>query len=404
MKKMLLATLMLTLIVSTVYSNLRANAAATRARAVSNEMLSLMPNADFIVLIDVGQFLNTRFFSLIGNDAKAKEEFNKFEADALKYGIDIRQLREVAISGTNMGGKPGNVQAIVNGNFDREKMLAGIAAHPDRISMSSETYNNKTIYLLSENRSGKTSKSGGNDSPGLSRRGLPLPYNTDQFALSFLSSSQIVIGTLESVKQTLDVQVGKRPNLLANAQMSQYISSTNAAAPVRFAGVTPDKQKIEAAQGSQTKKPKVLGNEDINPESNGDQSASSSSSTSTSGEGPNPLGNIEKLFEAVRGAYGSLDFATGLRLDTTLLVRSEDEAKQISDSFIGLIQLGKMMIGGQAQQDAKQAKLLEVINQVNVSGQGKDVKIAIDLPEQLLKELFALLESEQKKTPVKKVQ
>lgn len=393
MKKILLPLLLLTVMVSTVYSGLSWTNKSAKMRAtapvVANETLTLMPESDFVMIIDVGQILNSnKIVSMINSDPKASEEFRKFETEALKFGVDVHQLRQIAVGTRNIqDGAKANGYAIITGGFDREKILSSIAAHPDKVSVEAQDYNGKTLYLITE----KGKNKGNSNAPVMGRNATIMgkaTINFDKVGMSFLNPQTVVLGDLDGVKSTIDTSLGKRPGVMSNQQMAGYLSSTNPGAMLRFAGLLPEAGKSADKSG----KGKVVTNEDLGAN---DNTAEKSQGTGS------PIDGFSKMFESIRGTYGSIDFTSGVQLDTTLLIRSDNEAKQLSDSLNGLIMLGKGMLGGQAQQDPKQAKLLEAINRVNVAGNGRDVKITIDLSEQLLNELITILKSEDKKSSKK---
>jgi len=378
MKKSLFVILLLTLAVGTIYSSMLPKASAAA------DTLALLPDSDFVALIDVGQLLNTKLFTSLSSDPKSSEQFKKFEEDALKYGIDVHQLNQIVMGGRSLSnGKEGDFYAIVTGSFDREKLLSSIASQPDKVTMQSESYNDKTIYIITPKNGVKIAKP--DAAPNLGQ--MPFNYKGDKLGLAFLNPGTLVVGNPEGVKTTLDVQTGKQPSLRNNQELINYISGLSDGAMIRFAGVEPNrKAKPEAAKPGQ--KPKVITNDQLN-------SGSESSSSAASSDDESDPGNFDQMLKSIRGGFGSIDLSTGFILDTTLLIRTESDAKKMYDSLNGLLSLGKMAIGG-GQKDAKSAKLLEAINQVNLTGNPKDVKISINLSEQLIKDLITVLDSGKK--------
>lgn len=392
MKKTLIAALILAAAVGTVYSavNWRSAASLLSTSAADSIPLELMPDSDFVMFVNAGQFFTTKFYSSITNDPKASADFKKFESEALKYGIDVKLLKQVAVGARAIpGSKEGNFYAIVTGGFDREKLLSGIASNPDKISMESESYGDRTLYILTSKE-----KASDSDSP----LGA-LPKNIDKVGMAFLNPGMLVLGNIDGVKNTLDVQNGKKPNVLSNQKLGGYLSGLNSAALIRFAGIVPDKSKVETAKkDADGSKKKVITNDEL-----GGSSASqpeSSSSGSAEDDPTGMMGGMQKLIEAVQGGYGSVDVSSGFNIDSTMQIRSENEARQISQSLNGLIGLGRMMLSGQTQKgqnDLSQAKFLELVNQISIADTGKDVKILMNVSEQLVQEILAAVEAEQKK-------
>lgn len=387
MKKFLTIALLFSLMIGTAYAGLHfaggwnTTAKTTSLNAADSETLNLLPDSDAVVIIDVAQLLNTRLYSFFNKDPKMSADFKKFEQEALKFGINIRQLRKIAVGARYPagGGKPTNGVAIVTGAFDREKILATMASHADKVSLDSQDYNGKTIYtVVDKTRANKESNNAFDQN-----------FRINQYAVSFLSPQAVVIGEMDGVKSALDVQSGKQPSLISNQQIAGYMGSTNQNAIIRFAGVVKQNNptRNEPSQ-SKSGKSKVLTNDEI---------STKKEEPSQSGTG-GPMDGFTKQFEAINGTYGYLDFASGIQMDMTLLIRSEGEAKQISDSLNGLLALGKGMLGGQAQKDPKQAMFLDAINRLSVAGNSRDVKITLDLPEQLLSQIVNAIMAEQKKS------
>lgn len=372
MKKLLLSALIMALTLTTVYSGISFTGGLTNytsaASFAASESLAFLPNSDVVMLFDVNRFLGTKVFNALISDQKSIREFREFEEKAAIYGFNMRQIQSVAVGVTinQQNSSDSDFCFVVTGGFDREKILSSIAANPDKMSMESEEYQGRTIYLLTDKQkqANKVATSSG-------VKGAKV----DKVAATFLSSQTVAIGTLDKVKDSIDVQNGKQTSVLSNQQLSNYINSTSRSAIVRFAALIPEKQKI----ATPSKKSKTLSNDDLS-------SGSSKSSTAQS-ENNSPFGNPEKLLEAIQGAHGSLDFVNGVQLETTALIRTEGEAKQISDALNGLLFLGRSALQG----DPKQANLGKVLDGVVISGGAKDVRLSFNLSDGLLDELIKTL-------------
>lgn len=380
MKKLFLSAVILALTITTAYSGIsftnRLIPTTSAASVTAADQLALLPESDIVVLFDFNKFLNTKLFSYILTDSKSKDEFQKFEQEALTYGLNIRQIQQVAVAidSNQKGGKEPNFCAVVTGGFDREKLLSSMATHLDKFSVDAEEYQGKTIYLVTDKQ--KKGKELANVS------GVGSVKLDDKVAAVFLNSQSIAIGTLEKVKDSIDVQNGKKTSVAANQQLSNYLNITNASALVRFAFVVPDKATSSA--NTPSKKSKSLSNDDLNGSSASSKPSNSSSSNGSQDENAGPFGNMDKLLQAVRGAYGSLDLASGVQLDTTMLIRSEGEAKQMTDALNGLLFLGRSALQG----DPKNATFAKMLDGISVAGGAKDVKLNINVPENLINELI----------------
>lgn len=376
MKKFILSALIMALTITTIYSGVSFTNGLTHYASAStnvtvSEAMAFLPNSDVVMLFDFNRFLGTKLFNSLVNDPKSKKDFLDFEQKATTYGFNIRKIRSIAVGLNVNQSKPEDSKfcAVMTGGFDREKILSSIAANPDKVSVESEEYQGQTIYLLTDKQKQASKLASGSTN---------LNVKIDEkIAATFLNSQTVAIGTIEKVKDSIDVQNGKQQSVVSNQQINNYINTTNAGAIFRFAALIPDKQKV-ATSPSTGKKSKSLTNDDV---------ASSSPNKSSGSDGQNsasPFGNADKLLQAIQGVYGSMDFATGFQLETTALIRSESEAKQISDALNGLLFLGKSALQG----DPKQASLAKLLDTIVVSGGTKDVRLNIDVPEALLNEII----------------
>ncbi len=371
MKKLLLSAFIMALTITTVYSGLSFTNGLTHytsAASVSvNDSLAFVPNSDVVVLVDINKFLGTKLFNSLLNNQKSRKEFQEFEEKAAIYGFNMRQIQSVAV-GVNLNQQKADDSkfcAVVTGGFDREKILSSIAASPDKVTIESEEYQGRTVYLLTdkEKQANKLAASSG-------VKGAKID---EKIAVTFLNSQTLSIGTLDRVKDSIDVQNGKQVSVTSNQQMNNYINTTSTTAIFRFAAIIPEKQK-SATSGNKSVGAKAAANDD------------------------SPFGNPEKLLEAVQSAYGSVDFATGVQLETTALIRSESEAKQISDALNGLLFLGRSALQG----DPKQTSLAKMLDGVVISGGLKDVRLNVNIPEALLNEVIKSVTEKQASPSAKK--
>lgn len=369
MKKLLLSALIMALTLTTVYSGVSFTSGLTSyvnaASVSSSESLAFLPNSDVVMLFDLNRFLATRLFNSLISDQNSKKQLDEFEEKAATYGFNMRQIQSIAVgvSINQQKSSDSTFCAIITGGFDREKILSAIASKPDKVSIESEEYQGRTIYLLTdkEKQADKLAASSG----------ISAAKVGEKIAATFLNSQTVAFGTLDKVKDSIDIQNGKQTGVTSNQQLSNYINLTNRSAILRFAAVVPEKKK-----------------------------SANESKKSTGQDDGSPFGNVEKLLDAVQGAHGSLDFATGVQLETTALIRSESEAKQISDGLNGLLFLGRSALQG----DPKQASLAKVLDGVLISGGAKDVRINLNLSDQLLDELIKSLNSSKKETPSAKTE
>src|SRR5262249_6452493 len=159
----------------------------------------------------------------------------------------------------------------------------------------------------------------------------------------------VAFGSMESVKSAIDVQAGKQPSLLlTNQQLVNYFSNMNAGAPIRFAGRELDQLfSNRAYRNQESNKPKTLTNDDL-----GNNTATSR---------PDEPSEEVARHKGPDAIYGALDFATGFKIDLTIVAPSEDEAKQVSEGLNGGLTFGKAQLASAGQKDPKQAKLFQAI-------------------------------------------
>lgn len=353
----------------------RFEAAASSAKTAS-DLVSMMPNANFVSIIDMQQVFNSKIFTSIIKDPKSAAEFQKFETEAARMGFDIRQMRYLAVGGdAAASGKLHNFFALLVGNFDREKIMSSIAV-AGKVNVRSESYGDSTIYFFDTKT--KELKDPINELKEVA------DLNAEDIAVTFLAQDTIFFGTINSVKNALDVRAGKQSGLMGNPEMSAYISRANASALLRFAVKVPPKDTAKA-------KGKTLNNDDLSSEGQ-------SSNSQTQPNNPNDPFGMTEMIESIEAGYGSLDLSSGFAMDTNLVIKSEPEAKQMAEGLNGLLALGKMMGAGQVK-DQKQAKLLnDVLSGISITGAGRDVKIVLNFSEALVNEVTAMIEAEAKKS------
>lgn len=165
-----------------------------------SDLLAVMPNANFVALVDVQQIYSHRWFStIINKDPKTSEEFKKVETLLASQGIDLRQVRYLAVGGTFVrGGSFGSMYFLVNGGFERERLMSSLAELKKVIT--TQTYEGSTIYLMEDS---------GVDLLGSvdQLKGMAKPQ---RIAFVFLSQDTVCLGDLDTVKNALDVREGSR--------------------------------------------------------------------------------------------------------------------------------------------------------------------------------------------------
>jgi hypothetical protein len=329
----------------------------TRTRAASpNAAASALPPSDFVISIDVQRALSEMLPGVLSGNPALLAKFNAhIEEFEKKTGINPRVFESVAIGGNlnpmALAGQhnPSGV-VIARGHFESDKLLSAAfeaASKQCQFEKEEQQYEGKTIFLIS---TVKPLKDAAKDSaPTIQGQhsvlvSASLPSN-DKFAVVALDPSTIAVGSLESVRATIDASLKHN---YVDAELVQMATQTPNAV-VGFSGKIP-------------------------------QSASEKSSAQNAG---NPFA---KYLTSVRGFYGSFGIS-GNEAETIIALRTEtaEQAHDIGQAINSLKVLASFGISqaagtGSPQHDAMAAAL----KGLSVTAQDNEVRIDARIPQAII--------------------
>lgn len=330
----------------------------------TEEILGYLPDSDGIALIDVHQFYSSFIYRMVQSNPKGKENITEFEAAARQCGIDPSQIDYLGISWASNPAKNGKTEpvAVVTGGFDQDKLLTALRSQPDKFEVKSEPYGNDTIYVVSplpsQGKSGDSNKPKvltnddiqGSKKPPQENPLSQISLTNQHLALAFLNNKALVVGEKELVQRSLDARSGKTPSLATNKTLNSALQGTDQAASIRFAGVVSEtmRKEMQNSLGKGGREAEML-----------------------------------KPFLAVNSTFGTFDFSSGIKLDTTLRTNSNTEAKPIYDQLNGFMMLAKFGLSN--SQKPQDKYVTELLNSISIVDKGADVQIVVNIPEALLK-------------------
>lgn len=97
------------------------------------------------------------------------------------------------------------------------------------------------------------------------------------------------------------------------------------------------------------------------------------------------LGNLDRMLRSVEGASATVNLGNGVHAAFTGDSRTETDAKTLADSLRGLAALARMAVGNGASGNLPD--LLRALDGVQVTQQGRMVRVNVDLAEDLAEKL-----------------
>lgn len=336
--------------------------APTRAESV----LSFLPQSDTVVLVDMNRLYNSVIFQMARDNPKFAKEMSEIESMAGTFGIDISKLEYLAVGVTPKSGKPGDFDPtfVLSGAFNQEQLVTGLKNKAEG-KIGTETYGSDTLYVLKDAAGADTATTkekkvltnddfnGGSEPKPEKAPAASGSVKMSDMAFSFVNANTVVFGPKANVIKSLDTRSGKSPSIASSKELVDGLDSADKVAAIRFATVVPASMRKELE--------KEIAND------------------------PKAEMFIKPML-AVTHSFGAIDFASGLKLDTTLRTPSADEGKPIFDQLNGLLMLGKMGMGNSEKPNEKM--LLDVLNQISILNKGRDVQIQLSVPEATLKTLL----------------
>lgn len=318
MKRVAVAAILLALAVS-------ASAIRTSAGAVQtgSDLLQLLPDGSGVVVVDVQRVTTSSLWASLNSQNKIKTELDKAQSEISEMGISLAGIQTVALTFSAEGSH--NPAVAVSGGFDQNDVLSRLRANP-KVKLTSEKYKNYEIFNPERVKSGETSKK-------------------DDGAFVFYDSKTAVVGSLASVRASIDTKTGSRQSVAQNTKLAEAIAQ-NPSAAVRFAMVV------------------------------------TSSMTSGLKSSDLPLPDLD----SVKLIFGSVDVASGLDINATLRSDTAEHAKNIADRLNGLLDMARGFLS--ASKDPKTAPLVDALKAVTVTGADIDVKITGNLPMEVITQVL----------------
>jgi len=163
-----------------------------------NDMLNLLPkDVQAVFFVYLHKAMSTEF---VGKELKKEENVEKYQEFVEETGIDPK-TDIYFITGAQKGFEKTKRKGaiIVNLKYDKETLLAKI--REEEGELKEEDYNGFTIYSAGKKE--------------------------DENAGAFLDDSNIVLGSFEGVKATIDTYQKKTESVLKNEELAPLIKQTN---------------------------------------------------------------------------------------------------------------------------------------------------------------------------------
>lgn len=309
------------------------NQSAARAAAQSGgELLQILPDGTGVFVVNVSKVTSSDLWNLIASQDKIKSGLDKASNELSDLGVKLSDLQTVAVVFTaNMN----NPVVAVTGGFNQADILARLRANA-KVKITSEKYKNYDIYKIeSVPAATKDNKAVANEAKG-----------KEDGSFAFYDSKTAVVGSLDSVRSSIDTKTGAKSSIAQNAKLTEALAQ-NPAAAIRFAvNVTP---------------------------------------SMASGIGANHLPLPD--FSSIKMIFGSIDVTSGLDLIATLRSDTAENAKNIAGRLNGLLEMGRGYLSAMAS-DPKMASLAGALKSVTVTDSDIDVKISGNLPMEVFSQII----------------
>lgn len=337
MQKFLSRLVALSLVVASlgfaVGAAIRNNSAARPAVAASDELVALLPASDVIAVVDVSRVFGEIIPQLkaLASDGGAKmaKELDEFVNET---GLDPAKITSAVIGFKMSGADPskGSGAAIVQGiTLDPARIEAAVKAKQG--NFKAVEYKGKQIYVVGTPER-KTDEKKIDDMAVRTRVKVE-----DNIALVQLETGRVALGSLDGVKAVLDAKGS--PATAANAPLTDTLKQTPSGL-VRFAlNMPPSAAQTLSSQGE-----------------------------------------LFQQFAAVKMIFGSLDVSKDLSatLDARLRTGTKDEAAKLQEGLTNLVNLGKVLLGGNQNPDLQLFN--QLLDQVKIGSQVNDVSLTISVP------------------------
>lgn len=219
------------------------------------DLMSMIPeNASGVMAINFKKIVNLDLFDQMIEKAKAEKPkegapFKSYEDFIEKTGIDPKKdvySMAIGIMGEMKGAGEPDVVAVMNINYDKEKIMAIINERKSEIKeFATEAYEGIDVFNFKDDQ--------GKD-----------------MGFSFISDSLVAVGQKDSLKKVIDLSKGKGKSVVDNAAKKALFKQLNGDAVASFMFELPEEAKKVQGEGSPfkvdlSKAESVLGFVDYNP-------------------------------------------------------------------------------------------------------------------------------------------
>lgn len=338
MKRILCLVMLMALGVSAVLNVTSAHSAIQ----VGDDLLRYLPDGNAVAVMDFQKITGSAVWTTFSNERKFKNSIEKAESDISDLGVKLADVRAMAI--VFRAGNMSSPTVAITGGFDQNSLLDHLRANA-KLKLTSEKYKGLDLYKVgsvtinsSSNEQSVKEQSASKSAPSTALR--------RETAFVFHDSGTIILGTLESVRASIDVMNSDSPGVAQNRLLTDALAE-NPSAAIKFAiSLTPT--MAGALQSSELPVPD---------------------------------------FSSVKLIFGGIDVSSSVSLNATLRNDTAEHAKSIAERLNGLLSMAKGYLG--AAQNAKSAPIVGALNTVSVVSVDIDVKITGNVPSDLLNSLFA---------------
>lgn len=322
--------LLLILVMLAVVSGVKMGSARPAPRSAT--LLDALPDGSAVAIIDFQKIAGSSLWAALNSQEKLKGAIDKAQAEMSDLGLKLTGVNTVAIVFPAAG--MNNPTVALTGGFEQNDLLARLRANRN-LTLTSEKYKDVDIYRVKSIRA--TIPSGGAGVAAVAK---------DETSFVFYDTNTLVVGSLESVRASVDVKSGVKPSIAQNVKLSDALAQ-NPAAAIRFA-LTLTPAMTSALQTSELPLPE---------------------------------------FSTVSLIFGTIDVGSGIDLNATLRSDTAEHANAIVDRLNGLLTMVRGLLGSSS--NAKLAPIAEALKTVTVNSADADVRITGSLPMDVLNSLLS---------------
>ena len=318
----------------------------TTSVTTTNSALSALPMSDAVATIDIKRILNEAVPRLLSSNASQLAKFNAdLETFRARTGIDPRSFDQLAVGVRFINPSPNSTKArtvaIARGTFNSASLMSAVRTAPNS-GAREESYNNQKIYIFKPT------------SP-VNMPAARAAARINEIALTMLGADSLAFGDLESVRAAIDANKG-------SARVSPEMISLATRTPGALVGF-------------------------------GMNVPPSFADTITR---QNP--DIGRTVSYVKQFYGSIGMtATGYNMLAFAHTGNAGQAQSLSDTLLGLLQLGKSFAPSLNGDMGKLAQ--NALNNLSVTTAGDTVQIKFDLAQSDIPMILNLVNRPRQQTP-----